>query len=105
VITLMLFAVMLTERLEGAKVEVTSATWHRGVIAAISFNAIAAWAIAKSELPGGAQTGVNALTAPDTQALGELFLTRHVAAFEALSALLLAAMIGAIVLARKKDAK
>ena len=39
----------------------------------------------------------------DAQAIGAQFLGPHVIAFEALSVLLLAAMIGAIVLARKKD--
>ena len=41
---------------------------------------------------------------PDPAALGALFLERHVLPFEALTVLLLAVMIGAIVLARGGDA-
>ena len=40
---------------------------------------------------------------PDTEALGALFLTDLMLPFELLSILLLAAMIGAITLARKVD--
>ncbi len=100
VITLMLFGVMLSQRLEGARIPVDSRTWYRGLSAGLGFFGLAAWCILSTELPGGP-----ALDGPDAQALGALFLTRHVAAFEALSALLLAAMIGAIVLARKEDAE
>ncbi|MCP4808832.1 MAG: NADH-quinone oxidoreductase subunit J [Proteobacteria bacterium] len=99
VITLMLFAVMLTERLEGSRVLVESRGWGRALLIGGGFFAIVAAAILQTELPGGEM-----LAEPDSQYVGQLFLTRHVAAFEALSALLLAAMIGAIVLARRKDA-
>ncbi|HJN77909.1 MAG TPA: NADH-quinone oxidoreductase subunit J [Myxococcota bacterium] len=99
VITLMLFAVMLTERLSGSRIRIESRGWARGLLVGVGFFAVVAYAILQTEVPTG-----TALTAPDSKLLGELFLTRHVAAFEALSALLLAAMIGAIVLARKRDA-
>lgn len=101
VITLMLFGVMLSQRLESARILVLSRTWYRGVAAGLGFFGLVAWCILRTDLP----TGARALTEPDSQAVGALFLTRHVAAFEALSALLLAAMIGAIVLARKRDAE
>ena len=99
VITLMLFAVMLTERLEGSKVSIESKGWARGLLVGLAFFGVVAATIFQTEgLPSAS------LEAPDSQLLGELFLTRHVAAFEALSVLLLAAMIGAIVVARRKDA-
>jgi NADH:ubiquinone oxidoreductase subunit 6 (subunit J) len=98
VITLMLFAVMLTDRLAGAKVEIASVGWARGLPIGLAFFGLVAAAVLQTELPTGS------LTEPNSQLLGELFLTRHVAAFEALSVLLLAAMIGAIVIARRKDA-
>ncbi len=98
VITLMLFAVMLTDRLTGAKVLIESTGWPRGLALGLGFFGLVAYAILQTELPTGS------LTEPNSQLLGELFLTRHVAAFEALSVLLLAVMIGAIVIARRKDA-
>jgi len=99
VVTLLLFGVMLSQRVESARVLVHSKTWHRGLLSGLAFFALAAWAILSSELPASA-----VLIESDAQAVGKLFLTRHVAAFETLSVLLLAAMIGAIVLARKTDA-
>jgi NADH-quinone oxidoreductase subunit J len=98
VITLMLFGVMLTRRLTSARIEHGSTKRLRGAVLAVAAFAVITVGIVR----GGS------LTAPprppgDTKALGELVLTRLVLPFEVLSVLLLAAMIGAIVLARKVD--
>lgn len=97
IVTLMLFAVMLTRRLDGAKVAVAAGLGGtRGPIAGIALFGLLAVAI----LEGSPARGERLMVA-DSAGLGVAFLTRHVLAFELLSVLLLAAMIGAIALARK----
>ena len=98
VVTLMLFAVLLTwKRQEGAPtIDVRRPV--RGAIPAVAFFVLAASAIQLTEIPS------HPLAAADAAALGELFLGRHVLPFEALSVLLLAVMVGAIVIARRDDA-
>ena len=99
VITLMLFGVMLTQHDLGTEIPNP-----------ISTNLPAAWTA--SLLFGLLLTGIwsdpvfgrmRPMDQPDAAAIGRLFLSDHLIAFEVLSILLLAAMIGAIVLARRTD--
>jgi NADH-quinone oxidoreductase subunit J len=99
VITLMLFGVMLTQRDLGP-----------GIPNPISTQLPAAWSA--SLLFGLLMTGIWSDSVlgsmvpdeqPDAKEIGRLFLSDHLIAFELLSILLLAAMIGAIVLARRTD--
>lgn len=100
VITLMLFAIMLTRRSSGVAI-VNETLGVRRVPAALLAGALCAglcWAIHATEVfPDG---GDDALA---THSLGLLLFTEQALAFEVLGALLLAATIGAIVLARKRD--
>jgi NADH-quinone oxidoreductase subunit J len=100
VLTLMLFGVMLTHRDEGfVAVQNPSGRLVAGGLLAVSVFAMLAVAIVRTpSLPTTPAAPVN------TQALGNAFLTEHVLAFEVLSLLLLVAALGAIVLARRKDA-
>lgn len=99
VLTLMLFGVMLTHRDEGF---VTVRNPHHRVLSGLVLGgavfAMLAGAIVRTPLPA------NPAPAATTKSLGVAFLTEHVLAFEVLSLLLLAAVLGAIVLARKRDA-
>jgi NADH-quinone oxidoreductase subunit J len=98
VITLMLFGVMLTRRHQDIGVEVDSSRRLPAALAAIGLFASMAIAIFRTELPP-------LLSANPTPAveIGRAFLTDHLLAFEVLSLLLLAAMVGAIVLGRRHD--
>jgi NADH-quinone oxidoreductase subunit J len=98
VITLMLFGVMLTRRHLEIGVGVDgSRRWPAALGAGLLFVALAS-AILRTDLP------VWSSSAPvPTIEIGRAFLTDHLLAFEVLSILLLAAMIGAIVLARQQD--
>ena len=97
-LTLMLFGVMLTQRIDGVVVPNESNGQTRGaVIAALLFGVIAGTVMRTRTLPNAAPVDVGA------RELGRSFLTTHLLAFEVLSILLLAAMVGAIVLARTKD--
>lgn len=99
VLTLMLFGVMLTHRDSGfTTVPNESRDRPRAAVLALSAFAVLAFAILRTPgLPARAPVDV------DTRQIGEAFLTEHVLAFEVLSLLLLAAVLGAIVLARKQD--
>jgi len=114
VITLMLFAVLLTWRRAEGKPQIEIIEWARGILAAGSFLALIGSAILRSDLPSGPP-----LSESNSALIGELFLRDsvavehagattelqgHILAFEALSVILLAAMIGAIVIARRRDA-
>lgn len=100
VITLMLFGVMLTRRLTGASISHGSGHRLRGAVIALAVYALVITAVHRAS---GSGAPAAAGTAGDTRALGSLFLTDLMLPFEVLSVLLLAAMIGAIVLARKSD--
>lgn len=97
VITLMLFGVMLTDRNESTEVANPSGRRRLGALAALAMFGLIAAAIGQSTFIGGGATFV------DTQAIGKALLTDHLLAFEALSILLLAAMLAAIVVARRRD--
>jgi len=101
VITLMLFGVMLTNREAGVVVANERNSPKRAAALAISVFAVFAAAIigSRDALP----TRPLDATAVTTAVLGQSFLTDHLLAFEVLSVLLLAAMIGAVVLARRRD--
>lgn len=99
VLTLMLFGVMLTHRDRGftAVPNDSRDRFRAAVLGALCF-CVLAWGIVRTEgLPDQASVRI------DTQRIGEAYLTEHVLAFEVLSLLLLAAVLGAIVLARKQD--
>ncbi len=100
VITLMLFGVMLTRRHEHVFIdnEVSSSRRLPAALTGIAIFGVIAGATYRTPglpiEPGPSST---------TEELGRSFLTDQLLAFEVLSVLLLAAMIGAIVLARKLD--
>ncbi|MBW2542640.1 MAG: NADH-quinone oxidoreductase subunit J [Deltaproteobacteria bacterium] len=98
VITLMLFGVMLTRRHREIGVEVDSSRRLPGALGALALFGAMACAIFRTELP--AWPASEPIPAVE---IGRAFLTDHLIAFEALSVLLLAAMIGAIVLGRQRD--
>lgn len=99
VMTLMILGVMLTPAHTGGPTAVDALPRlgrARGVVIAGVVFGVLATAIRKT-------TGLPASDAPvpDTAVLGQRLLTEHALAFEVLSLLLLAAMIGAIVLVRR----
>jgi NADH-quinone oxidoreductase subunit J len=100
VVTLMIFGVMLTRRHDGLIVRAERASRLRGGLVAAALFGVLAAAVARTELPAHAAGPPDGVT---TGALGISLLTTHVLAFELLSFLLLAAIIGAVVIARKRD--
>lgn len=99
VMTLMIFGVMITRRHDGLDVPAESANGVRAAIASVLLFVVLAAAIDKTD--GLDEKRVTAATT--TAELGRALLVEHVFAFEVLSILLLGTIIGAIVLARKRD--
>jgi NADH-quinone oxidoreductase subunit J len=98
VVTLAIFGVMLTTRLDGRAVTHESRGRARGFLTAGAVFALLAAGILTSEVPQPAAGG------PGGPAeIGRAFLTDWVLAFEVLSVLLVAAMVGAIAIARRTD--
>ncbi len=98
VVTLMVFGVMVTRKHDGTLVAIDGANRGRGALAAIAFFAVVASAILRTDL-----SQLPAQETPSTQALGVSLLDRYLIAFEVASVLLLAAIVSAVVLARRRD--
>jgi NADH-quinone oxidoreductase subunit J len=105
VVTLMIFGVMITRRHEngpalrarGTRLEDTASA--RAAAVALAIFVSVAWAVLATD-------GLDAPAVPATTTaadLGRALLHDHLLAFEAVSMLLLAAMVGAIVIARRSD--
>ncbi len=92
---LLLFAIMLTTRI-AARVHVFNEQWLPGALIAAGITALLVYA----SVTGIQISGEAPLPVETTPALGRLLLTTHVLPFEVASVLLLAAMVGAIILAR-----
>ena len=99
VVTLMIFGVMVTRRHDGSVIAAGSVQSLRGVVAALAFFGVLATAVLKTDLPR-----TEAPPAPTTLDLASALLKDHLLAFETASVLLLAAIVGAIVLVRRRDA-
>ncbi len=92
---LLLFAIMLTTRI-AARVHVFNEQWLLGALIAAGITTLLVYASVT-----GIQISTEApLPVETAPALGRLLLTTHVLPFEVASVLLLAAMVGAIILAR-----
>jgi NADH:ubiquinone oxidoreductase subunit 6 (subunit J) len=100
VVTLMIFGVMVTRRHDGGPIPSLGADGFRAFLVAVGAFALMASAIVTSQLEDGVQPAVARVT---TQGLARSLLDEHLLAFEAASLLLLAAIVGAVVLARRQD--
>ena len=99
VVILLIFGVMLTRRHDGLAVRALHADAWRGIgVAGALFGALTAAVIRTPRPAPPIAAGAEPLPS-----LGQSLLTEHVLAFEVLSLLLLAAMIGAVVIARRRD--
>ena len=98
VMVLFLFGIMLTRATIGAEADLNNTNWKIGIPVAVLLGATMIWVIV-DEYRG------SVLEAPDapmpTEAISDVFLREGLVPFLALSFVLLAAAIGAIVLARK----
>jgi NADH-quinone oxidoreductase subunit J len=98
VVTIVVFAITLTERLVGESLRQTNRGILAGAVAAAAVFAGLAATIWRAPRPAGAPAAD--LT---TAALGRAVLTEWVLAFEVLGVLLVAALLGALYLARTEE--
>ena len=100
IITIVVFAIVVTERLVGERISQTSRRLVPGAMTSILFVWLVVRALAARPLPLDAGPAPNALL---TKAMGELILTKYVLPFELLALLMLSALLGAIYFARPED--
>jgi NADH-quinone oxidoreductase subunit J len=98
VVTLMVFGVMVTRRHDGVDAPASSDPDEKGFIFALALFVVLALATWKSPIVETIDP-----VAPTTAQLARLLLDTYLLPFELLSLLLLAAIVGAVVLARRKD--
>lgn len=98
VVTLMIFGVMITRKHDGSVIPAGGVKLVRGAVAALALFAVLFLAVWKTDLTPGV-----APPAPGTRDLAKGLLDDHLFAFEAAGLLLLAAIVGAVVLVRRRD--
>lgn len=98
VVTLMVFGVMVTRKHEGTTITIDGTGRLRGALAALGFFVVVATAILRTDL-----SSLTAVETPSTRDLALSLLDRYLLAFEVASVLLLAAIVSAVVLARRRD--
>jgi NADH:ubiquinone oxidoreductase subunit 6 (subunit J) len=99
VVTIVVFAIVVTERLVGERITQTNRRITGGAVTALAFVALVVNFISQQPLAMSRQP----LTTDLTRTLGESILTRFVLPFELLGVLMLAAMLGAVYFARPED--
>jgi NADH:ubiquinone oxidoreductase subunit 6 (subunit J) len=99
VVTIVVFAIVVTERLVGERITQTNRRITAGAVTALAFVALVVNFISQQPLATARQP----LTTDLTRTLGESVLTRFVLPFELLGVLMLAAMLGAVYFARPED--
>jgi NADH:ubiquinone oxidoreductase subunit 6 (subunit J) len=100
---LMLFGIMLTRARIGRDVDATNDHWWSGVITALLLVGVMAYALVDyyggDKLPADRQ--INAVAGSNTATVSDSIFSQYLIPFEVVSVLLLAALVGAIVIARK----
>jgi NADH:ubiquinone oxidoreductase subunit 6 (subunit J) len=99
VITIVVFAIVVTERLVGDRITQTSRQLVNGFVVAGSLLAALLLFLRSVPLP----TTRPPMTGDLTRAIGQLLLTRYVLPFELLAVLFVAALLGAIYFARPDE--
>jgi NADH:ubiquinone oxidoreductase subunit 6 (subunit J) len=99
IITIVVFAIVVTERLIGERLSQTNRGVGSGAIVAVALLAIIVSTLSQRQLPSTPLPQTGDLT----RLLGQQVLTTYVLPFELLALLMLAAMLGAIYFARPED--
>ena len=99
IVTVVVFAIVVTERLVGERIAQTSRRLVAGAIVCATLLMLLVSAIARQPLATERPTMPEQLT----QEIGETVLTRFVLPFELLAVLMLVALLGAIYFARAED--
>jgi NADH-quinone oxidoreductase subunit J len=105
IIVLFLFGIMLTRARVGHDPDLTNSYWYVGAAVSVFLFGLLAYvlvdAYAWSESPMGGETQ-ESFVGTNTQQVSDSIFSTYLVPFEVISVLLLAALVGAIVLARKE---
>jgi NADH-quinone oxidoreductase subunit J len=99
IVTVVVFAIVVTERLVGERIVQTSRSLTGGAIVSTALLGLLVAAVLRQPPAAAAPL----LTGDLTRTLGETVLTRYVLPFELLAVLMLAALLGAVYFARPED--
>lgn len=99
VVTIVVFAIMLTERLVGETIHQMNRGLGWGALTSLAVFATIGWVVLTATVPGDPPPAMRLTTA----GLGRSLLTEWVLPFEVLGVLLVAALLGAVYLARTED--
>jgi NADH-quinone oxidoreductase subunit J len=106
IMVLMLFGIMLTRARIGRDVDLTQDTWWLGLITAVALVGVMGYALidAFGDDPLPRDTRINDVAGSNSATVSDAIFSQYLIPFEVVSVLLLAALVGAIVLARKDRA-
>jgi NADH-quinone oxidoreductase subunit J len=99
IVTIVVFAIVVTERLVGERISQTNRRIAAGAVMSAAVIALVVSVILRQPLA----TAMPPVATDLTRTLGETVLTRFVLSFELLAVLMLAAMLGAVYFARPED--
>jgi NADH-quinone oxidoreductase subunit J len=99
IVTVVVFAIVVTERLVGERLVQTNRQLAGGAIVSLALFGLLANVVARTPAVAAAP----AMPEDLTRVLGETVLTRFVLPFELLAVLMLAALLGAVYFARPED--
>ncbi|MET0728285.1 MAG: NADH-quinone oxidoreductase subunit J [Acidimicrobiales bacterium] len=105
IVVLFLFGIMLTRTKIGLDQDLTHRQWWGGLVTALLLFGVMAYALVDefgwSETPMPADTRIAGVNGSNTATVSDAVFGPYLVPFEIISVLLLAALVGAIVLARK----
>jgi NADH-quinone oxidoreductase subunit J len=103
IMVLMLFGIMLTRARIGRDVDMTNEHWWVGLGTAVLLAAVTGYALIDQwgDDPLPAERQVNSVAGSNTATVSDSIFSQYLIPFEIVSVLLLAALVGAIVIARK----
>ena len=105
IVVLFLFGIMLTRAKIGREQQLTNRHWVGGALTALVLLGVMGYALLDSygwsRTPLPADTRIESVNGSNTATVSDSIFSQYLVPFEAISVLLLAALVGAIVLARK----
>ncbi len=103
IVVLFLFGIMLTRARIGRDTDLTHKSWYAGAFTAVLLLGVMAYALidAFEDTPLPKDTRIAHVDGSNTATVSDSIFSQYLVPFEAVSVLLLAALVGAIVIARR----
>lgn len=103
IMVLMLFGIMLTRARIGREIDLTHDHWYVGLVTAVLLVGVTGYALVEAfgDDPLPADLRVDQVAGSNAATISDTVFSQYLVPFEVVSVLLLAALVGAIVIARK----